>query len=401
MLIPQKHKNEKERLQLMESYSILDTLPETDFDNITAIASQICNIPISLITLIDKDRQWFKSHHGLEVTETLREYAFCAHAINNTNSIFIVEDTRNDERFYDNPLVTGYPNVIFYAGVPLTNSAGLPLGTLCVLDNKPNILNETQQTALKSLANQVMNLLELRKSKFNLEQAVLELELKNQELEKFACVAAHDLKSPLNSISTLANLLKENYKREIDIEGLNIIEFIQNSSIKLRCLIDGLLDNSKSTNIIYDRKTEINLEKLKDELAILFSFESNCVIKITSNLEYIYANKTALDQILINLISNAIKYNNKINTEIEIKVRENVGLQYEVIVIDNGPGIAKEHHGKIFQIFETLSNNDRFGNPGNGIGLATVKKLVENLGGKIHVESELEKGSSFVFTINL
>ena len=401
MLIPQQHKNERERLQLLESYSILDTLPETDFDNITAIASQICNIPISLITLVDRDRQWFKSHHGLDVTETPREHAFCAHAIHDTDTVFIIEDARNDERFHDNPLVTGYPNVIFYAGVPLTNSAGLPLGTLCVIDNKPNILSETQLKALKSLANQVMNLLELRKNKFYLEQAILELELRNQELEKFAYVAAHDLKSPLNNISTLANLLKEEYGKEIDIEGLNIIGLIQNSSIQLRCLIDGLLDNGKSTNIIYGRKTEINLEKLKDDLVILFSFESNCVIKLTSNLEHIYANKTAIDQILINLVSNSIKYNNKPITEIELKVRETDDLQYEFSVADNGPGIAEEDHVKIFQIFETLSNKDRFGNQGNGIGLATVKKIVENLGGKIHVESELGKGSRFVFTISI
>ncbi|MEO5775967.1 MAG: ATP-binding protein [Flavobacterium sp.] len=401
MLIPQKHKNETERLKLLESYSILDTLPETDFDNITAIASQICNIPISLITLLDSDRQWFKSHHGLEVTETPREHAFCAHAIHDTDTVFIIEDARNDERFHDNPLVTGYPNVIFYAGVPLTNNAGLPLGTLCVIDNKPNVLNEAQLKALKSLANQVMNLLELRRNKIYLEQAMLELELRNQELEKFAYVAAHDLKSPLNNISALTNLLKENYTKEIDTEGINIVGLIQSSSNQLRGLIDGLLDNYKLTNIIHSRKTEINLEKLKGDLDILFSFESNCVIRVNSYLEHIYANKTAIDQILINLVSNAIKYNNKYITEIELKVRATDDLQYEIIVVDNGPGIAEEHHDKIFQIFETLSDKDQFGNQGNGIGLATVKKIVENLGGKIHVESELGKGSSFVFTINI
>ena len=399
MLIPLKHKNENERLQLLESYSILDTLPETDFDNITAIASQICNIPISLITLIDRDRQWFKSHHGLDVTETPREHAFCAHAIHDTDTVFIIEDARNDERFHDNPLVTGYPNVIFYAGVPLTNSAGLPLGTLCVIDNKPNVLNEAQLKALKSLANQVMNLLELRKNKFYLEKAILELEIRNQELEKFVYVAAHDLKSPLNNISTLTNLLKEEYSTEIDTEAQNIITSIQHSSEQLRSLIDGLLDYSKSTKVIHDNKTEINLEKLREDLIILFSFESKCIIRLTSDLKHIYANKTAIEQILIHLVTNAIKHNDKPVTEIELNATENK-TQYKISLKDNGPGIPLESHQRIFQLFETLSDKDKYGQTCNGIGLATVKKLVENLGGKIHIESEIGNGACFIFTIN-
>ena len=399
MLIPLMHKNENERLQLLESYSILDTLPETDFDNITAIASQICNIPISLITLVDRDRQWFKSHHGLEVTETPREHAFCAHAIHDTNTVFIIEDARNDERFHDNPLVTGYPNVIFYAGVPLTNSAGLPLGTLCVIDNKPNVLNESQLKALKSLANQVMNLLELRKNKFYLEKAILELEIRNQELEKFVYVAAHDLKSPLNNISTLTNLLKEEYSTEIDTEAQNIITSIQHSSEQLRSLIDGLLDYSKSTKVIHYNKTEINLEKLREDLIILFSFESKCIIKLTSDLKHIYANKTAIEQILIHLVTNAIKHNDKPVTEIELNATENK-TQYKISLKDNGPGIPLESRQRIFQLFETLTDKDKFGQTNIGIGLATVKKLVENLGGQIHVESEIGESASFIFTIN-
>ena len=399
MLIPQKHKNEKERLQLLESYSILDTLPETDFDNLTAIASQICNIPISLITLIDSDRQWFKSHHGLDATETPRDHAFCAHAIHDSENTFIVQDARKDERFHDNPLVTGDPKVVFYAGVPLKNSAGLPLGTLCVIDHKPNSLNETQLNALNSLADQVMNLLELRRNKMYLEQAILELEESNTELERFAYIAANDLKSPLNNISSLSQLLKDDYGSNMNQEGQSLIGYIQNSSEQLRGLIDGLLDYSKSTKLIHNKKTDISLEKLRDELIILFSIESNCAISLESDLKEIYTNKTAIEQILINLVTNAIKYNNKPLTEIDLTINENE-TQYIFSFKDNGPGVAKENHSKIFQLFETLSNQEKYGQNGNGIGLATVKKLVENLGGKIHVESEIGKGAKFIFTIN-
>ena len=138
---------------------------------------------------------------------------------------------------------------------------------------------------------------------------------------------------------------------------------------------------------------------MREDLLILFSFESKCVINLVSNLNHIHANKTAIEQILINLVTNAIKYNDKPITEIELKVTESE-KQYEIYFTDNGPGIPKESHEKIFQLFETLTNYDKFGHSGNGIGLATVKKMVGNLGGKIHVESELGKGASFIFTIN-
>ena len=200
----------------MRSYSILDTLPESDYDNITKIAAEICGTPISLISLIDDKRQWFKSHHGLDATETPKEYAFCGHAINTPNDVFIVQDARKDERFHDNPLVTGDPHVIFYAGVPLVSEAGLPLGTLCVIDHKPNLLSQSQISSLSALSNQVINLLELRKSKQQLERTIMELEEKNEGLERFAVVAAHDLKTPLINISSLAQLFQNQYKDILD-----------------------------------------------------------------------------------------------------------------------------------------------------------------------------------------
>ncbi|MER3329975.1 MAG: GAF domain-containing protein, partial [Candidatus Kapaibacterium sp.] len=165
MIGPVDHIKENERLKELESFSILDTLPEEDYDNLTAIAAQICGTPISLVSLLDDKRQWFKSHHGLGVSETPKEFAFCAHAINDNDKVFMIKDAREDERFYDNPLVTDEPFVIFYAGIPLVTDDGLPLGTLCVIDHEPKVLSQSQIDALKALSEQVMNLLRLRKSK--------------------------------------------------------------------------------------------------------------------------------------------------------------------------------------------------------------------------------------------
>lgn len=155
--------NEQDRLESLQSYHILDTATEQDFDELTELASVICGTPIALISLVDKDRQWFKSVKGLPVSQTDRAYSFCAHAIISPNEIFEVEDAQADDRFKDNPLVTGDPNITFYAGVPLINEDGFALGSLCVIDNEKKKLSQQQRSALKTLAHQVINKLELRR----------------------------------------------------------------------------------------------------------------------------------------------------------------------------------------------------------------------------------------------
>lgn len=155
--------NEEARLQALANYKLLDTSAEDIYDDVTRMASEICRAPISLISLVDADRQWFKSKHGLKADETPREQSFCAHAILDPNEIFVVPDARLDDRFADNPLTTGAPNVVFYAGVPLTDAEGHSLGSLCVIDNRPRTLTDNQLLSLKSLARLVNTHFELRK----------------------------------------------------------------------------------------------------------------------------------------------------------------------------------------------------------------------------------------------
>lgn len=395
---PKNHEKEEERLKLLESYHILDTLPERDYDNLTKLAAEICQTPISLVTLIDSKRQWFKSHRGLETTETPKEYAFCAHAINDESNIFMVEDSRTDPRFLGNPLVDGHPNVIFYAGVSLKGADGLPLGTLCVIDHKARKLNHSQIEALTILANQVMNLLELRKSKRQLEAAISILERNNQELERFADIAAHDLKSPLGNISTLVGFLEQECGTEMTEKGKKIIAHIKGSAETLKKFIDGLLEYSRSITVLQENKENIELEALRNEIGALFSSVPNCTMAMISTLKQIYTNRTALEQVLINLVSNAVKYNDKPTIEVDLIV-EDIGLHYKISVADNGRGISGMHQEKIFELFQTLGNKDRFGASGTGIGLATVKRIVEGQGGSISVESNDREGTKFTFTV--
>ncbi len=165
--------NEESRLEALREYNILDTAPEQDYDDFTRLASLVCGTPVSLISLIDSDRQWFKSKLGFDSSETSREVSFCAHAIHQT-AVYSVPDAEKDEKFAQNPLVTGSPHIRFYAGAPLVTPAGQALGTICVIDTKPRELNQDQKDALQALARQVMAQLELRRTVFALEKAAQE-----------------------------------------------------------------------------------------------------------------------------------------------------------------------------------------------------------------------------------
>ncbi len=162
--------NETDRLKELESLQILDTEAEREFDDLTRLAAQICSVPIALVSLIDSERQWFKSKFGLEVSETPREQAFCAHTILG-NEVFIVPNALDDKRFAENPLVTGDPSIRFYAGVPLITDTGHALGSLCVIDKTPRELLPAQKEALEALARQAMRLFKLRDESKKLTQA--------------------------------------------------------------------------------------------------------------------------------------------------------------------------------------------------------------------------------------
>jgi signal transduction histidine kinase len=388
-------KNEAERLSVLDNYNILDSLPEEDYDAIAKIASGICNSPIALISLIDKDRQWFKSNHGLDTRETSRDFAFCAHSILNPDELFIINDATKDERFFDNPLTTGSPNVVFYAGAPLNTSEGFPLGTLCVIDNKPRELSLTQKNSLKLLAKQVVSLLELRKKNYELHELNKKVTNLNEQLNNFAYRLTHDLKSPISGVNYMIDLLKEDhfnlFKNTQAEEYLNLID---GRMVYMGALIDDILEYTKvnTENIVYG---EFNLKTLLESIVSHTDFENKMVVSAT-NIN-IKSSKIGFVQIFQNLISNSMKFCDEDKVEIDVAcIKE--GECYHLTYKDNGPGVDDKYWKKVFVMLESLENTN---NENTGIGLATVKSIVERLEGEIYLKDRADgfKGVSFHFSI--
>ena len=390
--------DEEVRLAALKEYQILDTDSEPVFDDITTLASEICQTPISLITLIDSGRQWFKSNHGLEVRETPRDFAFCAQALNRQNEVMIVPDSRKDERFAGNPLVTGSPYVIFYTGVPLVNPQGYALGTLCVIDQKPRTLTETQLRSLQILAKQVMKLMELRKANLHLNMLKEDLESRNNELEQFAYVVSHDIKSPLASIVLTSEMLRENFGDTIDDGNDQLLKVLNRASFKIKNLADGILSYYHGERAINEQAETFDLKSCIQSIIDVIKVSQPSEIHYPQESVLIHTNKTALEQILINLLQNAFKYADKEMTIIDIRFREEEQFYY-FEVQDNSQGIAVADQQRIFELFTTLGIHDRSGTLGTGIGLSTVKKLIEKQGGEIVVRSTLHEGSMFEFSL--
>ncbi|MFD2541375.1 ATP-binding protein [Lacinutrix gracilariae] len=398
MITPELPENEYERQLEVNKYQLLDTLPEESYDNITALMAYICDVPISLVTLLDNNRNFLKSHHGVPFNESPREISFCGHAINSEELITIVEDSRKDERFHDNPLVTDY-QAVFYAGATLINSEGYKLGTLCVYDTKPRILTSEQKNALLAMSKQVTNLFEQRYQNIKLIELQESLKKRNEDLKKFANVVSHDLKSPLANIISLTELLEEENKGKLDEESRQYLEYLKSSSNSLKNYVDGLLNFYQSDELLKNRTQDILIQDIFKELKNITDSDERVSFHIKGNCKVIITNKSALMQVLINLVTNAIKYNSKPQAEIEIDISENE-FQYKLSVSDNGDGIPKEFINNIFNLFSVVGVEDKDGNIGTGIGLASVKKIIVSLGGEINVESKLEEGSVFTFTIS-
>jgi GAF domain-containing protein len=196
--------NELDRLDYLRRLKILDTAPERELDDVTALAAAICQTPIARISLLDANRQWFKSKLGCDASGSSRNVAFCAHVVLN-NTVMVVEDARKDARFHDNPFVVGEPFIRFYAGAPLLTPEGYGLGALCVMDRRPRQLTPLQSDALKTLARQVEYNLRLKRLIADVSDKVRELQSTRESLADLELFA----RGAVESLSTQIALLED------------------------------------------------------------------------------------------------------------------------------------------------------------------------------------------------
>ena len=389
---------EIERLKVLQEYHILDTLQEEIFDDITSLASSICNMPISLISLIDENRQFFKSHHGVEINQTPLELSICKHLIESDSDFFEVVDLREDSRFQNNPLVTLDPKIVSYFGISLKTITGVAFGTLCVIGKDKKKLNDEQKNALKILSKQVVSLLELRKSNFLLKSYQTKLEDYIQESREFTYIAAHDLKAPVRGINSFLRLIESKHTDIWDDKDRKYLDVIFDNVSRMDNLILDLMNYANCTSI------EVNNENINVDTLVKDIFE-NLIKNLnipeaklkTNELPTMMYSSNAISLIFNNLINNALKYQTSESIpEIEINcIEDKVDWIFEVK--DNGIGIAEEYFETIFKPFKRLHLQSEFA--GSGLGLAATKKLIQNLNGTIWVKSKEGIGTSFLFSL--
>jgi two-component system, sensor histidine kinase len=388
--------NEARRLAALRNLDILDSETEAMYDQMTALAAEICQVPVCLVSLVDEKRQWFKSRHGTDATETPREVAFCAHAILG-DDLFEVEDSRSDPRFRDNPLVTGEPHVVFYAGVPLSLERDIRLGTLCVIDEKPRRLTAKQRQALKTLASQVEANLRLRR-------ANLELQRASRIRDGYVSVMSHELRTPMNGILGITELLLGSTREAETREQLRIV---QDCGETMLSLLNDLLDFKK----LDAGKVELDphpfdfpalLRSLREMYGRMAEAKGLTLALACEGVpECLAGDATRIRQILANLLSNAIKFTESGTIRLSARCAPGPEGQLRVSfeVRDQGIGIPASALPKLFSPYTQVdaSTTRRFG--GTGLGLAIVRGLAEAMGGSASAESEPGKGS--VFTVSI
>ena len=389
--------DEDERLANLREYAILDSLPETAYDDLVTLAAEICQTPVAQISLVDADRQWYKAEYGIRVPggQTARQDSFCSYTILNKVDPLIVSDLRADARFRGNRFVTGDPRVVFYAGVPLCSPEGHALGTICVLDQQPRTMTPGQVSALQRLSRQVVQLLELRRSLATSQRRLREREYAYRLLRDFSHIIAHDLKAPVRNIRQAAEMLREDLAGVLPAEQDQLFGMIESRAADASRMIEGVLRYSKVARSVQVVKEAVAVGPLVQRIAESVG-NGRCPVHYAGTVEEAFTSPIALAHILQNLIGNAVKFNDRPDATVWVQgdLAENGELVFSVR--DNGPGIPAEHLEAVFRLFHSAGDDSR---GGHGVGLSIVRRLVEDLNGNIAVESELERGTTFTFRL--
>lgn len=392
MIEPRIPENEAERLKELYSYDLLDTAPEINFDQLTQLASAICQTSMAQVNLIDADRQFFKSVIGRrDVSEAPRSTSFCGHAILD-NDIMEVTDALQDERFHDNPFVMGEPNVRFYAGAPLVTPRGYRVGTLCVFGSEAKRLSFDQKSALKALASQVVDQMEIRKINAELSRAKTELELrqqnliynaKMQSLGELIAGICHQINNPLAIISGRSMILKSMLE---DLKGLN--SQTQNELNVIDHSVGRISEILKALKM-YIQEPETEMKKV---MSIKEAVDDVCMIAkgrlSASDVSFsmdiapdlmIKAKRSEITQVFLSLVNNSLEALEKTKEKKLSVVARKEGKFAVIRFVDNGSGIPTEFQETIFQPFFSTKSVGK----STGLGLSVARDFILQHGGEL------------------
>lgn len=390
--------NDSDRVSRLRSYQILDTAAEKSFDDLAQLAALILEVPISLVSLIDLDRQWFKAKVGMPQEHIPRESSFCGYTICGSD-LMIVQDAHEDVRFRDNLLVRGDPHIRFYVGAPLTTEDGYCIGTLSCFDRRPRQISPLQQEALLTLSAQVVAQIELRRNFREVRaarDALVELQHQRQSLVDFV---THDMKNALQIMLGYAGVLECSDTLH-DNDRLALSKVKRSGRIMDRMVRD-MLDISRDEQARMPvEPTSIDVGSLFTEVAESYSLllkDRNLSVRIEASDDSTraWADLDLIRRVLENLIDNDLKYVPP-GGLISLRTRVVEAGWLDIFVDDNGPGIPAIERERIFDKYaRTSDGNEGQARRSFGLGLAFCRIAIESCGGKIWVDDVSPHGSSF------
>ena len=376
---------EQQRLVALRSYNILDTPPESGYEDIVRLARAITDKPIALVSFVDDLRQWFKAESGLGFRETPISMSVCAHAMVRPG-IFEVTDLSLDPRFMNNPLVSKENGIRFYAGAPLISPEGFPLGSLCVIDTKPGKLDQEQRTLLMALGRQVMTHLELRRT-------ITAAAAANRYRSRLMAVAGHDLKQPLQVISMILGSLQIKAK---DVAERNRLDIADAALRDMSSGLDRLAADSKmGKEDELPKIQDFPIQQVLDTIEATWrehASHKGIKIRVVDSSLVVHSDPTLLTTVVANLVGNAIKYTPSGGVLVGVRRLKTIACLH---VMDTGIGVPQERQAALFDAF----HQEDPGSEGLGLGLSIVQRTAEALGVRVALRSRVGKGTNFSIAV--